>query len=296
MQTNIIDGSAIAAAIKEEVRQEAAMLREKYEIAPGLAFLLVGDNAASRSYVASKEKACDYCGFHSMTVQLPGDATQQQVLAQIDTWNIDPDIHGILVQLPLPDHIDENRVIEAIVPRKDVDGFHPVNVGKLSIGQECFAPCTPAGIQELLIRSNIPTVGRHVVVIGRSNIVGKPIAAMLLQKSASANAVVTVAHAAAGDLGRYTRDADILIVATGRVNTVTADMVREGVAIIDVGINRVDDASTAKGYRLVGDVDFAAVAPKASAITPVPGGVGPMTIAMLMRNTLQAAQRAARRS
>jgi methylenetetrahydrofolate dehydrogenase (NADP+) / methenyltetrahydrofolate cyclohydrolase len=296
MQTNIIDGSAIAAAIRDEVRQETALLRERYEIAPGLAFLLVGDNAASRSYVASKEKACDYCGFHSSTVQLPGDATQQQVLAQIDTWNIDPDIHGILVQLPLPEHIDENKVIEAIVPRKDVDGFHPVNVGKLSIGQECFAPCTPAGIQELLVRSNIPTAGKHVVVVGRSNIVGKPIAAMLLQKSASANAVVTVAHAAAGDLSRYTRDADILIVATGRVNTITADMVRDGVAVIDVGINRVEDTTAPRGYRLVGDVDFDSVAPKASAITPVPGGVGPMTIAMLMRNTLQAAQRAVRRS
>lgn len=294
MQTKIIDGSAIAAAIKDEVRQEAALLKEKFDVAPGLAFLLVGDNAASRSYVASKEKACDYCGFHSSTVQLPGDATQQQVLAQIDSWNIDPDIHGILVQLPLPGHIDENKVIEAVVPRKDVDGFHPVNVGKLSIGQECFAPCTPAGIQELLVRSNIPTAGKHVVVVGRSNIVGKPIAAMLLQKSAAGNAVVTVAHAAAGDLSRYTRDADILIVATGRVNTVTADMVREGVTVIDVGINRVEDAAAPKGYRIVGDVDFAGVAPRASAITPVPGGVGPMTIAMLMRNTLQAAQRAAR--
>ncbi len=293
MQTRIIDGTSIAAAIKEEVRQETAQLHQRYGTVPGLAFLLVGDDPASRSYVASKEKACDFCGFHSSTVRLPADAPQKEILAQIDSWNIDPDIHGILVQLPLPSHVDENLVIEAISPRKDVDGFTPVNVGKLVIGQQCYAPCTPAGIQELIVRSGIETAGRHVVVVGRSNIVGKPIANMLLQKAAGANAVVTVAHSAAKDLKRYTLDADILIVATGRVNTITADMVREGVAVIDVGINRVEDTSVPKGYRLTGDVDFANVAPLASAITPVPGGVGPMTIAMLMRNTLLAAQRAA---
>jgi methylenetetrahydrofolate dehydrogenase (NADP+)/methenyltetrahydrofolate cyclohydrolase len=291
VETQLIDGKAIAAEIKEEVRVQTARLRKLHRIRPGLAFLLVGDNAASQSYVRSKERACEYCGFHSSTVIMPADATEAAVLDRVDTWNIDPDIHGVLVQLPLPKHVNEDRVIEAISPRKDVDGFHPVNVGKLVIGQEAFLPCTPAGIRELLVRSNIDTVGKHVVVVGRSNIVGKPVANILLQKAEGANAVVTVAHSAAPDLARFTRDADILIVATGRVNTVTADMVREGVVVIDVGINRIDDATTTKGYRIVGDVDFEGVREKASAITPVPGGVGPMTIAMLMQNTLRAALR-----
>jgi methylenetetrahydrofolate dehydrogenase (NADP+) / methenyltetrahydrofolate cyclohydrolase len=291
MQTNIIDGTAISAAIREEVRDAATRLFETHGIVAGLAFLLVGDDTASRAYVASKEKACAFCGLHSTTVTMPANAAQQDILAQIDAWNADTAIHGILVQLPLPAHVDEQQVIESIAPGKDVDGFHPVNVGKLVIGQDCFAPCTPAGIQELLLRSGIPTEGRHVVVVGRSNIVGKPIAAMLLQKQHGANAVVTVTHSAAKDIARHTRDADILVVATGRPGTITADMVRKGVAVIDVGINRVEDANAPRGYRLVGDVDFEHVAPLASAITPVPGGVGPMTIAMLMRNTLKAALR-----
>ena len=292
MQCKIIDGSAIAAGIKDEIRDLTAALREQHRVLPGLAFLLVGDNAASQTYVRSKERACEYCGFHSSTVSMPSTATEEEILARIDNWNIDPDIHGILVQLPLPDHVDEDRVIEAISPLKDVDGFHPVNMGKLVIGLEAFHPCTPAGIQQLLLRSGVETMGKHVVVVGRSNIVGKPIANMLLQKAEGANAVVTVVHAAAPDIGVYTRQADILIVATGRVNTVTADMVKDGVVVIDVGINRVTDDSVEKGYRIVGDVDFAGVSQKAAAITPVPRGVGPMTIAMLMQNTYQAALRA----
>jgi len=293
MQATLIDGKAIAAEIRDEVRLQTTALRESTGIVPGLAFLLVGDNAASRTYVASKERACAHCGFQSTTVVLPGDAAQAEILSQIERWNTDPEMHGILVQLPLPPHISEDSVIEAIAPRKDVDGFHPINVGKLLIGQEGFIPCTPAGIHELLLRSGIETSGKHVVVVGRSNIVGKPIAMLLSRKAAGANAVVTITHSAAGDISRYTRDADILIAAIGRANTITANMLREGVVVIDVGINRVDDASSEKGYRIVGDVDFEGVARKAAAITPVPGGVGPMTIALLMRNTLQAAQRAA---
>ncbi|MBE0644313.1 MAG: bifunctional 5,10-methylene-tetrahydrofolate dehydrogenase/5,10-methylene-tetrahydrofolate cyclohydrolase [Bacteroidetes bacterium] len=293
MPNEIIDGKRIAQLIKDEVREHSAALRARRDVVPGLAFMLVGENPASQSYVASKERACEYCGFHSTTLRLPLETSEAEVLGRIDTWNIDPDIHGILVQLPLPKHIDEDRVIEAISPRKDVDGFHPINVGKLVIGQECFLPCTPAGIQELLIRSNVATAGKHVVVVGRSNIVGKPIANILLQKAVGANAVVTVTHSAAPDIAVYTRQADILIVATGRVNTVTADMVKEGVVVIDVGINRIEDADTAKGYRIVGDVDYEGVRQKSSLITPVPGGVGPMTIAMLMKNTYQSALRSA---
>lgn len=292
MRNNIIDGKHIAQMIKDEVREGTRVLRENQGIVPGLAFLLVGDDPASNTYVASKEKACDYCGMHSVTLRLPGESQEAEVLDQIDAWNNDPEIHGILVQLPLPEHINADRIIEAIAPAKDVDGFHPVNVGKLMIGQEGLLPCTPAGIQELLLRSGIPTEGKHVVVIGRSNIVGKPIANILMQKAAGANAVVTVAHSAAADIAVFTRQADILIVATGRVNTVTADMVREGVVVIDVGINRIADNTRERGYRIVGDVDFDAVAEKASLITPVPGGVGVMTIAMLMKNTLTAARRA----
>lgn len=291
MPTMLLDGKALSATIKDEVRAETALLRERQGIVPGLAFLLVGDNAASRSYVSSKEKACEYCGFHSTTVELPAEATQDEVLSRIGAWNIDPDIHGILVQLPLPPHIDEARVIEAIAPRKDVDGFHPVNVGKLSLGQDCFAPCTPAGVQQLLLRAGVETAGKHVVVVGRSNIVGKPVANMLVQKAAGANAIVTIAHSAAPDIARYTREADILIVAIGKARYITADMVKDGAVVIDVGINRIEDAAAPKGSRLVGDVDFDAVKDKCAAITPVPGGVGPMTIAMLMRNTLLSARR-----
>jgi methylenetetrahydrofolate dehydrogenase (NADP+) / methenyltetrahydrofolate cyclohydrolase len=291
MPAKIIDGAAIAAAIKDEAKKEAALLKERSDVVPGLAFLIVGNNPGSVSYVRSKEKACAYCGYHSTTVSLPATASQTDVLEQIDSWNVDTEIHGILVQLPLPPHIDENIIINAIYPAKDVDGFHPVNVGKLVIGQECLRPCTPAGIQELILRSGIETKGKHVVVAGRSNIVGKPIANIMLQKSAGANSVVTIVHTAASDIGEYTRQADILIVAIGRPGAVTGEMVKEGVAVIDVGINRVEDATAPRGYRLVGDVDFESVSLKASAISPVPGGVGPMTIAMLMKNTLAAAKR-----
>lgn len=291
MRNNLIDGTAIAQQIKEEVRVQAANLRTTHGITPGLAFMLVGDDPASMSYVASKEKACAYCGLHSTTLRLPADTSEAVILEQLDRWNIDPDIHGILVQLPLPAHVDEGRVIEAISPRKDVDGFHPINVGKLVIGAECNPPCTPAGIQELLIRYNIDLTGKHVVVLGRSNIVGKPIANMLVQKAPGANAVVTIAHSAAPDIAMYTKQADVLIVAVGRPRMVTAGMVKEGVVVIDVGINRVTDATAPRGSRLVGDVDFDSVREKAAWITPVPGGVGPMTIAMLMKNTYQSAVR-----
>lgn len=291
MSAQIIDGTAIATAIKDEVRDHTAVLLERYSVRPGLAFLLVGDNPASMSYVRSKEKACAYCGFHSTTLRLPESVSERDVLEQIDTWNIDPDIHGILVQLPLPPHIDEQKVIEAISPKKDVDGFHPKNVGRLLIGIETLRPCTPAGIQELLVRSNTPISGAHVVVVGRSNIVGKPVAAILVQKASDANAVVTIVHSGSTDIARFTRQADILIAAMGKPGAITGDMIKDGVVIIDVGINQVEDPTTSKGYRLVGDVDMDSVREKAAAITPVPGGVGPMTIAMLMRNTLLATER-----
>ncbi|MDX9759832.1 MAG: bifunctional methylenetetrahydrofolate dehydrogenase/methenyltetrahydrofolate cyclohydrolase FolD [Bacteroidota bacterium] len=291
MRNNLIDGTAIAQRIKEEVREQTAVLRTVHGVTPGLAFMLVGEDPASMSYVASKEKACAYCGFHSTTLRLPADASESVILEQLDRWNIDPDIHGILVQLPLPAHVDEGRVIEAISPRKDVDGFHPVNVGKLVIGKDGVFPCTPAGIQELLLRYEIDLAGKHVVVLGRSNIVGKPIANILVQKTAGANAIVTIVHSAAPDIAVYTRQADVLIVAIGRPRMVTADMVKEGVVVIDVGINRVTDPAAPRGSRLVGDVDFDGVREKAAWITPVPGGVGPMTIAMLMKNTYQSAVR-----
>ncbi|MBI5646005.1 MAG: bifunctional methylenetetrahydrofolate dehydrogenase/methenyltetrahydrofolate cyclohydrolase FolD [Ignavibacteriae bacterium] len=291
MSAQILDGAALAAVIKEEVRLETITLRERRDVRPGLAFLLVGDNPASRSYVRSKGRACDTCGFHSTTVEMSAETTQLSVLEQIDAWNLDPDIHGILVQLPLPAHIDEDKVINAISPRKDVDGFHPVNVGRLVIGQTALRPCTPAGIQELLVRNGIETDGRRVVIVGRSNIVGKPLANMLMQKGPGANAIVTVAHSGAEDLAAVTREADILIVAIGRPAFITGHMVKEGAVVIDVGINQVDDPDSAKGYRIVGDVHAESVSAVASALTPVPGGVGPMTIAMLMKNTLLAAQR-----
>jgi methylenetetrahydrofolate dehydrogenase (NADP+)/methenyltetrahydrofolate cyclohydrolase len=226
----------------------------------------------------------------SVTERMPASASQEQVLRQVAAWNADPSVHGILVQLPLPRHIDEHAVIEAIDPRKDVDGFHPVNAGKLLIGEPCLRPCTPAGVHELLLRSGIETAGKHAVVLGRSLIVGKPVAAILMQKQPGANAIVTIVHTACPDPARYTRQADIIVAASGRPRWITADMVKDGVAVIDVGINEIPDPTSPKGRRLVGDVDFDAVREKASAITPVPGGVGPMTIAMLMRNTLQAAR------
>jgi methylenetetrahydrofolate dehydrogenase (NADP+)/methenyltetrahydrofolate cyclohydrolase len=289
MAAKIIDGRAIADSVRREVRERSDRLKAERGITPGLAFILVGENPASQAYVRMKGKGCEEAGFYSVTERLPADVAEEEVLGLIDRFNHDPRIHGILVQLPLPAHIREERVIRAIDFRKDVDGFHPVNVGLLVIGRPCLKPCTPLGIQELLLRTGIPTEGRHVVVVGRSNIVGKPMANILMQKARGANAVVTVTHSAAADLPRFTLQADILIAAMGKAHFVTAGMVREGAAVIDVGINRVPDPSAKTGYRLVGDVDYDAVAPKAGHITPVPGGVGPMTIAMLLSNTLMAA-------
>jgi methylenetetrahydrofolate dehydrogenase (NADP+) / methenyltetrahydrofolate cyclohydrolase len=291
MPAAIIDGKKIAADIRNEVREAAIRLKNQHDVVPGLGFILVGENPASQSYVRSKGKACAELGFHSETLQLPDQTSEKEVLSLIRAWNGDRKIHGILVQLPLPSQINEHRVIESIDPNKDVDGFHPMNVGKLVIGLECFKPCTPVGIQELLKRSNIDPSGKHVVVVGRSNIVGKPIANMMLQKQLGANAVVTVAHTAARDITAYTREADILIAAVGKAEMITGEMLKPGAVVIDVGINRIPDPSSKTGNRLVGDVHFPSAALVASAITPVPGGVGPMTIALLMRSTLIAAER-----
>ena len=291
MAAGIIDGKQVAADMRAEIKEQTATLRETLGIQPGLAVVLVGDNPASKSYVSAKEKACAEAGFASFDHRLPQDTSEESLLALIDRLNHDPAVDGILVQLPLPRHIDENRVIMAIDPEKDVDGFHPVNVGRMLIGQPCFLPCTPHGILHLLKRSGVSTDGAHAVVVGRSNIVGKPVASLLLQKSALGNATVTLCHTHTRDLAAFTRQADILIVASGRPNTVTGEMVRPGAVVIDVGVNRVEDPDSPKGYRLVGYVDFDSVRQVASLITPVPGGVGPMTITMLLYNTLEAARR-----
>jgi len=283
----ILDGKLVSQTIKNEIKVEVEQLKEKTGKVPGLVTILVGDNPASKVYVSSKHKACLEVGFLSVQEKLPADISESQLLEIIYNYNENPTVNGILVQLPLPKHIDENKVIEAILPQKDVDGFHPMNVGNLVIGKDCFKSCTPAGIQELLKRYNIETAGKHVVVVGRSNIVGKPIANIMLQKEKFANSIVTVCHTAAKDLSVYTKQADILIAAVGRPNVITKDMVKEGVVVIDVGINSVPDENSPKGYKLVGDVDFDSVSQVASYITPVPGGVGPMTIAMLLANTLK---------
>lgn len=290
MAAKIIDGKKFAEEIKHEVKHKTLLLKSEKGIIPGLAFILVGDNPASQSYVKSKNKACEEVGFFSLTEKLPVSTSEDDVVKLIHKFNQDTKIHGILIQLPLPNHINEQNILEAIDYRKDVDGFHPVNVGKLVIGQDCLKPCTPAGIQELLIRSRIDISGKHVVVAGRSIIVGKPIANILLQKRKGANAVVTIAHTGAGDLSYYTKQADILIAAIGKPKIITGDMIKPGAVVIDVGINRVADTASQKGYKIVGDVDFESVINIASVITPVPGGVGPMTIAMLMSNTLKAAE------
>jgi methylenetetrahydrofolate dehydrogenase (NADP+) / methenyltetrahydrofolate cyclohydrolase len=291
MAAQRIEGKPVAEQIKNEVREGVAQLVNEKGVRPGLGVVLVGEDPASQTYVNSKGKACQDLGMHSETIRMPAATSEAAVLAQVNAWNADPRIHGILVQMPLPKHINEQRVIEAIDPRKDVDGFHPVNVGKLVIGMECLRPCTPAGIQELLVRSGNDPSGKHVVVVGRSNIVGKPIANILLQKAKGANAVVTIAHTGMKDINPLIRQADILIVAVGRPESITGAMIKPGCVVIDVGINRITDPSTPKGYRNVGDVHFASASEVASAITPVPGGVGLMTIAMLMQNTLQAARR-----
>jgi methylenetetrahydrofolate dehydrogenase (NADP+)/methenyltetrahydrofolate cyclohydrolase len=290
MSAFIIDGKTISDSIKQEVKAETETLKAERGITPGLAFILVGENPASQSYVKSKGKACEEVGFYSVTERLPASTLERDVLEMIRRFNNNPKIHGILTQLPLPPHISEQKVIETILPEKDVDGFHPVNVGRMLIGMKGFLPCTPAGIWELLKRSNINPSGKHVVIIGRSNIVGKPVAAILVQKKEWANAIVTIAHTAAPDISYYTKQADILIAAVGKARAITAEMVKPGAVVIDVGINKIADASTKTGFRTVGDVDFERVKDVASAITPVPKGVGPMTIAMLMVNTLRAAR------
>jgi len=292
MTAKIISGTEIAKEIREELKQEIAELKEKHNLVPGLVTVLVGADPASQVYVGQKEKTSQNLGIYSERYDLPAETTQKELLALIDKLNKDPKIHGILVQLPLPKHLNEEEVLYAIDPKKDVDGFHPVNVGKLMIGEPDYIPCTPHGIQQLLIRSGVETEGAEVVVVGRSNIVGKPIANIMLQKKKGANATVTICHTRTKDIAFHTKRADIIIVAAGKANAVTADMVKEGVVVIDVGVNQV--GTTADGKRiLVGDVDFEGVKEKAKAITPVPGGVGPMTITMLMMNTVRAAKRAA---
>jgi len=285
----LIDGVAIATTIRGEVAAQVAELR-RAGIVPGLAVVLVGDNPASQIYVRSKGKACLEAGMHSETIVLPLDTSEATLLATIDRLNADPAIHGILVQLPVPPHIDTDKVLRRLDPAKDVDGFHPMNVGKLVLGDPtAFKPATPAGIQQMLIRSGIETKGAHAVIVGRSTIVGRPMANLLIQSGPGGDATVTIAHSRSRDLPALCREADILVVAIGRAEFIGADAVKPGAAVIDVGINRVDDATKPKGYRVVGDVAFDAVREVAGAITPVPGGVGPMTIAMLLANTLQAA-------
>jgi methylenetetrahydrofolate dehydrogenase (NADP+) / methenyltetrahydrofolate cyclohydrolase len=284
----LIDGRAIAEKVYVDLRREIAQLKSK-GVTPGLAVILVGDNPASRAYVRSKDKMCRDLGLHSVKLELPALTTQSELLAHIEELNRDRAIHGILVQSPPPKQIDEAAIVRALDPRKDVDGFHPENIAKLAVGDPAgLVPCTPLGVQRLLIESKIDIGGAHVVILGRSMIVGKPLALLLMQKNKGADATVTVVHSRSRNLAEITRSADILIAAIGRAEFVKAEHVRDGVVVVDVGINRVEDAATERGYRLVGDVAFDEVAKKASAITPVPGGVGPMTIAMLMSNTVKA--------
>ena len=292
MTAQIISGTEIARQIREELKVEIADLKAKYNLVPGLATVLVGEDPASQVYVGQKEKASLALGIYSERHDIPVKTTQSELLALVDKLNRSPKIHGILVQLPLPKHLNEAKVLYAIDPRKDVDGFHPINLGKLMIGEPDYIPCTPHGIQELLVRSGTKIDGAEVVVVGRSNIVGKPIANILLQKKPGANATVTICHTGTRDLAFHTRRADILIVAAGKPKAITADMVKEGVVVIDVGVNRIGKTAEGKDI-LVGDVDFEGVKEKAKAITPVPGGVGPMTITMLMLNTVRAARLAA---
>jgi len=289
MAAKLINGNEIAQQIREELKQEVAQLKAKYNTVPGLVTILVGENPASVSYVTAKQKTSKELGFYSVQDNQPATITEEELLRLVEKYNKDPKIHGILVQLPLPKHINETKVLYAIDPRKDVDGFHPVNVGKLMIGEADYLPCTPAGIQQLLIRTGAKIDGAEVVVVGRSNIVGKPIANILLQKQKGANATVTICHTGTKDMAFHTRRADILIVAAGRPKAITSEMVKEGAVVIDVGVNRIGMTPEGKA-KLCGDVDFDAVREKAGAITPVPGGVGPMTITMLMMNTVKAAK------
>jgi len=290
MAATLISGRAIADEIRAEIEERVRELGEGEGLTPGLATVLVGEDPASQAYVRMKNRAAGALGIHSRQITLPAETSEEELLGLVEGLNADPDIHGVLVQSPLPDQIDEGRVLVAIDPSKDVDGFHPYNVGLLATGAEnVLEPCTPAGIVEILVRSGNEPAGKHVVIVGRSNIVGRPMASLLLRKGRGGNATVTVAHSRTPDLGAVTRLADILIVAVGRPDTVVGDMVRPGAVVIDVGSNRIDDPETEKGYRYVGDVAFDEVSEVASAITPVPGGVGPMTITMLLSNTVDAA-------
>jgi methylenetetrahydrofolate dehydrogenase (NADP+)/methenyltetrahydrofolate cyclohydrolase len=295
-EARIIDGKRIAEQLRGEIADEAAAFRKKTGIRPRVVFILVGSNPASEVYVRNKGLAAEQAGFSHETIALEESTSEAALLDLIHTINADPATHGLLVQFPLPRHINEEHVIDALAPEKDVDGFHPINAGRLAIGKgHYFAPCTPAGVIELLAREKIEVSGKHAVIVGRSNLVGKPLAMLLAQKSTRANAVATIAHTGAGArLPEITRQADILIAAMGVARAITADMVKPGAVVIDVGINRIEDATKKSGFRLVGDVDFESVRLVASAITPVPGGIGPMTIAMLLRNTLTAAERQAR--
>ncbi len=291
MAAQIISGKEIAQQIRAELTEEVAKLKEK-NITPGLGVILVGQDPASISYVSAKEKACDAIGIYSDDNRLSAETSEDELLELIEKMNNDPKINGILVQLPLPKHINEAKVLLAIDPSKDVDGFHPVNVGKMVIGEKAFLPCTPHGVIQMIKRSGVPLEGAEVVIVGRSNIVGKPLANLLAQKSELGNATVTVCHTRTKDIAAHTLKADIVIAATGYPNTITADMVKEGACVIDVGVNRIEDKTRERGYRLVGDVDFDAVKEKAAYITPVPGGVGPMTITMLLYNTVESAKMA----
>ena len=293
MTARILDGKVIAQEMREELTRDVASLKTR-GVVPGLGVLLVGDNPASRSYVTGKEKACGEVGIFSSEILLPATASRQEILDVVHRFNEDPKIHGILVQLPLPDTSMEQAVIAAIRPEKDVDGFHPVSVGRMMLGLPAFLPCTPHGVLQILKRSGIKIAGSHVVIVGRSNIVGRPLANMLSQKSDLGNATVTMCHTRTKDIGYFTRQADIVVAAAGHPQTIRADMIREGAVVIDVGVNRIPDASKKSGFRLVGDVDFDGVKEKASAITPVPGGVGPMTITMLLYNTVASAKELAK--
>ena len=290
----VMDGVAIAKAVRDDVKRDVEALASR-GIVPGLTVVLVGDDPASAVYVRAKEKRSKEVGMNGATIRLPASTPQADLEALIDRLNADPEVHGILVQSPLPRHMDENTIMRRIDPAKDVDGFHPVNVGKMLIGEkDGFAPCTPAGVVELLVRYGVETSGKEAVVIGRSNIVGKPMAALLIQTGAGANCTVTICHSRTRDLAFHTRRADIVIAAMGKPEVITGDMIRPGAVVIDVGINRVTDEGSAKGYRIVGDVHFASARQVAGMITPVPGGVGPMTIAMLLQNTVRAARQANR--
>lgn len=292
MRAQIIDGKKLAAETRAEIAAGVAALKAEKGVTPGLAVILVGDNPASVSYVTAKEKACREAGMYSREIRLPAETPEQVVVETVKALNADPAIHGILVQLPLPKGISEKKVVDAIAAEKDVDGFTPVNVGRMLIGEDCFLPCTPHGIVKLIEVTGMDIAGKHAVVIGRSNIVGKPVAALLARKGPHANATVTLCHTGTPDLSVYTKTADVVVVAAGRLNTLTGDMLKPGAVVIDVGVNRVPDATKPKGYRLCGDADFASCAEVAAAITPVPGGVGPMTITMLLWNTLESARKA----